>query len=563
MISTLPLPATRRASAVNDWKRTAMRSGEMALTLVLRRERWRANTDGRWARSLVVLALVTLSTTPAFAANGPSQSIVCSTTQITGVARPLSAPADFVAPVISANGDRIAFRTGPGVGPDRGIYLFDVPSGTLSQLTTGDPSAPPNLALGINHDGTRIAFASSIDTTGENADGNPEIFLLDVSTGTFTQITKTVGSSSITPAMNDDGTRVAFRSTADLTGENPDGSTENFLFDTATAAFTQITRTMPVSNVSQPAISGGGARIVFDSRENLTGMNGDGNDEIFLFDVTAGALVQITRTVGGANVLPAIDGEGTRVTFQSTADLAGGNPDRNAEVFVFDTTSGTFTQITNTVSGASLPRSINASGTLITMISSADLTGENPDGNTEVFLYDATAGTFTQTARTEGALGVGAAIGDIGIRIAFVSTHDLTGHNPEGNSAAFLSACERVNDLLSLQALPETFATTAETTGCPVGFAGKFSFDGRLSSHTSSPALTGLQAQVQTLSNDNVLQNADDGPAGIAATLTVPQDGDYSDGSLDSGEQVDVPFVICLRDLSPFQFLVEMRATLR
>ena len=67
-----------------------------------------------------------------------------------------------------------------------------MPSGTLTQLTTGDPAAPPNLALGINHDGTRIAFSSNIDVTGENADRNLEIFLLDVSSGTFTQITDTV-----------------------------------------------------------------------------------------------------------------------------------------------------------------------------------------------------------------------------------------------------------------------------------------------------------------------------------------------------------------------------------
>ena len=79
----------------------------------------------------------------------------------------------------------------------------------------------------------------------------------------------------------------------------------------------------------------------------------------------------------------------------------------------------------------------------------------------------------------------------------------------------------------------------------------------------SSPALASLQAQVQTLTNGNLLQNADDGPGGVATTLTVPRAGDYSDGALGAGEQVDVPFVICLRDLSPFQFFVEMRVSER
>ena len=364
--------------------------------------------------------------------------------------------------------------------------------------------------------------------------------------------------------MNDDGTRIAFRSTADLTGQNPDGNSENFLFDTTTGVLTQITRTQGAGTVGQPAISSSGTRIVFDARENLTGMNPDGNAEIFLFDTTTGTLTQITRTVGGANTFPRIDGEGIRIAFESTADLTGGNPDLNGEAFVFDTANGTFTQVTHTVSGISVPRSINAAGTLIALTSSADPTAGNPAGNTELFLYDVTAGTFTKIARTvAGVATSAAAIDDIGIRIAFVSDQDLTGQNPDGFSAIFLASCDRVNDLLSLQALPETFVTTADPTGCPLGFAGKFSFVGRLQSLSSSPALSDLQVHVQTLTNDNVLQNADDGPAGVGATLTVPQDGDYSDGVLDPGEQVDVPFVVCLRDLSPFQFFVEMRANLR
>ena len=198
------------------------------------------------------------------------------------------------------------------------------------------------------------------------------------------------------------------------------------------------------------------------------------------------------------------------------------------------------------------------------MTSSADLTGGNPDGDNALFLYDVTAGTFTNIALTGEEIATSAAaIDDIGIRVAFVSDQDLTGHNPDGFSAIFLASCDRVNDLLSLQALPETFVTTADLTGCPVGFAGKFSFVGRLQSLASSPALTDLQVHVQTLTNDNVLQNADDGPAGVGATVTVPKADDYADGVLDPGEQVDVPLVVCLRDLSPFQFFVEMRANLR
>jgi hypothetical protein len=187
------------------------------------------------------------------------------------------------------------------------------------------------------------------------------------------------------------------------------------------------------------------------------------------------------------------------------------------------------------------------------------LTGENSDGNGEVFLLDAATGVFTQVTRTEGSSGGAfAAISDAGIKVAFVSSANLTGSNPSGNQEIFLAACARVNDLVSLAALPDTFETTADSAGCPVGFLGRFSFVGRLTSLAGSPQLTNLQAQVQTLTNGNVLQNADSEPAGVGAAFTVAMTDSYADGVLGPGEVVDVPFVICLRDLSPFQFFVEV-----
>jgi hypothetical protein len=63
---------------------------------------------------------------------------------------------------------------------------------------------------------------------------------------------------------------------------------------------------------------------------------------------------------------------------------------------------------------------------------------------------------------------------------------------------------------------------------------------------------------VTSLSNDNLLQNADDGPAGADAVLTVPRAGAYADGILGAGEAVDVPFAVCLRDGSPFTFFVNV-----
>jgi hypothetical protein len=62
----------------------------------------------------------------------------------------------------------------------------------------------------------------------------------------------------------------------------------------------------------------------------------------------------------------------------------------------------------------------------------------------------------------------------------------------------------------------------------------------------------------QSLCAECRLQNADGGPDGVGATLTVPQADGFADGLLSPEEAVDVPFVVCLQERSPFRFLVDV-----
>jgi hypothetical protein len=116
---------------------------------------------------------------------------------------------------------------------------------------------------------------------------------------------------------------------------------------------------------------------------------------------------------------------------------------------------------------------------------------------------------------------------------------------------------EIVNEFVSFEPLTSTFNTTSDTTGCPSGFAGKFSFDSKLT-NISDRSLSSLLAQVVTLTGDNLLQNADAGPGGVGSRLTIPKKDDFSDGSLGPREFVDVPLSICLKEIQPFDFLVDV-----
>jgi hypothetical protein len=88
-------------------------------------------------------------------------------------------------------------------------------------------------------------------------------------------------------------------------------------------------------------------------------------------------------------------------------------------------------------------------------------------------------------------------------------------------------------------------------------FVGLFSFEARLT-NVSERSLSKLVVAVTTLTNANLLQNADGGPGGVGARLTVPQQDDFTDGLLSPNEFVDVPFILCLTQRRPFTFVVDI-----
>ena len=119
--------------------------------------------------------------------------------------------------------------------------------------------------------------------------------------------------------------------------------------------------------------------------------------------------------------------------------------------------------------------------------------------------------------------------------------------------AELVDAVVNVNDLVTFTPLPGSFRTNADTTGCgPGSFVGTFRFEATLTNETEESSLSQLHVQVTTLTNGNVLQNADEGPGGVGATLTPPQT------FLSPGDSERVLFVICLTNSQRFRFFVDV-----
>lgn len=208
----------------------------------------------------------------------------------------------------------------------------------------------------------------------------------------------------------------------------------------------QITDT-PAGALNQlPTINGDGILITFNSNFNITGGNADGTVEVFLFDTETNMFTQITDSpfvnIFTGSFSPVISTGGTRIAINSNASLVGMS-DGNRELFYFDLNTNMFTQVTN---GPNVPGSncevhdINADGTRISFACPQDINGGNGDpASTEIFLFDTVTMMFTQiTDTTFPVSNLGNSINADGTLVAFDCTGDLTGMNADGSREIFL-----------------------------------------------------------------------------------------------------------------------------
>jgi uncharacterized protein (TIGR03437 family) len=398
----------------------------------------------------------------------------------------------------------------------------------------------------LSNNGRWIAFSSNASTPGSFdgdansaalvADGNQEIFIyfipatttvdlsigadapsVDLSAGTFTQITNTpasrtpiAGTATSAPfvafdnrdaAMNDNSSVVAFVSTRNLVGTgNQDANPEIFIYNRTAATTAQLTVTsspsvsIPIFN-ENPSLSGSGSVVTFISNANISAggstNNADNNAEIYLgsFDGTTATVTrQVTRTTApfagvGVNFLSPgrrISRDGNLIAFESLADLSGTSSiQSNTTVFIYNVSASSFTQVGPRATNSSAFRfptftDYNASLQPATIVFATGLNfksdgtapstatdGLNPNGATQIFSAPVSAPTtFTRLTNTPGSPGgsIEPFPSNTRGRIAFSLTGtELGGLNTDLGSEAFY--------LLSRQGTDAAGATLSFFTG--------------------------------------------------------------------------------------------------
>ncbi len=193
-------------------------------------------------------------------------------------------------------------------------------------------------------DGKRISFESTGDLHSNpkvqgvnNPDHNREIFVAKLKksgTPVITQVTDSQAPvANMSPSSDTRAKLVAFSSDGDFSGNNVDGSREIFVWTAKTNTFEQVTDA-PTGDSDNPVIGASGRWLVFESTSDLN-LNGATNRRVFQFDRELGEFLTLSRLRFGVNQLPRIRRR-RFVTWESTANLTGGNPSGDWAVFVFD-----------------------------------------------------------------------------------------------------------------------------------------------------------------------------------------------------------------------------------
>jgi Tol biopolymer transport system component len=286
----------------------------------------------------------------------------------------------------------------------------------------------------ISGDGSRVAFASrASNLSGSDRDHTPDVFVRDLRSETTTLVSRAGGRAgpkanarASQPAISADGRFVAFVSRAsNLTSDDHDHRVDVFVRDLQAHTTRLVNRgngragrkCRMTLGIATPAISADGRLIAFAC------LGPGGDQQIFVRDLHRQTTALVSRAAGIAGALgnsdsyaPAISADGRIVAFQSRANnltedmLSGEGP---LDVFVRDLGAAT-TILASRASGPAgatgnnrvlLRPALSGDGRLVAFTSSAALTPDDLDDNTDVLVRDQAAAITTLVSRATGSQG--------------------------------------------------------------------------------------------------------------------------------------------------------------
>jgi uncharacterized protein (TIGR03437 family) len=269
----------------------------------------------------------------------------------------------IVSPALSADGSIVAFASSEdlvGQNADRNSEIFLLTGSGLKQLTHSEVD---NLWPSITSDGRLVVFTSG---------GNP--YLYDVPTGTLTLLSEDVASIA---KISGDGSKAYYQRGDDLVVLDVRSATKRI----AAAGVPKL------AIANGKAVSNDGTRIVY-SAEVATNQT-----QVFLYDAREDTARQLTQLGSRSSDVPlnaTISGDGKRVAF-ATRRRVTNTTDGSVELYLYDIPSGQIQQVTNAPSSATaeVVASLNFDGSKVVFSFPRVFSGDVADGfenNSEIYL---------------------------------------------------------------------------------------------------------------------------------------------------------------------------------
>lgn len=399
----------------------------------------------RGCRPGLVSALVVVGVLAgSVAASEPAQNGLTYASRASG---PAGAGADDRArrPSVSQDGRFVAFDSDARTLSDddadgpRDVFVRDLETESTVLVSRASGATGPggdrgSAGASISNDGRYVAFASSANNlSGEDRDGIRDIFVRDLATATTTLVSRADGVSgaagerdSAGASISGDGRYVAFSSRADgLSSGDTAGSMDVFVRDLQAGTTTFVSRESGLSGAGgdessyQPTLSADGGHVAFtSSAKNLSTVDMRRFDGVFVRDIRLGTTTYVSRASGAAGAAadsgserPSISGDGRYVAFESfAANLTGDNLDRFTDVFVRDLSTDRTIHVSRTsgrtgqaADGSSGDASISGDGRYVAFESDADnLSRRDLNQAGGLFVRDLQGRTTTYASRAGG-----------------------------------------------------------------------------------------------------------------------------------------------------------------
>jgi Tol biopolymer transport system component len=361
-----------------------------------------------------------------------------------------------------------------------------------------------------------VAFESFADNMStEDEDSFYNIFVRDLQADTTTYVSRAAtpaDGDSFRPSISGDGRYVAFDSFADsLSADDLDGVGAGDIFvrdlQTNTTVLASRATGSPGdaadSQSANPAISADGHHVAFMSfGKNLGDNDADWDADIFVRNLQTNTTTYVSRASGATGPAgdavsnnPSISADGRYVAFMSAAsNLSDDDADGVTDIFVRDVQANTTTYVSRASgagNGNSSDPSISADGRFVAFLSEADNLGGDTLGVSDVYVRDLQTGTTTHVGPAQAGGSFRPAISADGGYTAFASSDDdVSPDDDNGVTNVF------VHGQFESEAPPPGGDTTPPQTSITYGPSGEITDDTPTFVFSSSESRSTFQCRI-------------------------------------------------------------------